>query len=76
MTAKVENHCQSKRTRHISVDAGVRACINCVWYEQYYHKNRGNVQTWIPTSTGHCLLHETQRGALRQPCRDFEKAKE
>ena len=57
MTAKVESHCAQLRAQYISVDEGTRACINCIWYEQYYHRNRGNVQTWVGTSTGYCMLH-------------------
>ncbi len=73
MTAKVENHCAQHRTaRTISVDRSARACVNCIWYEQYYHRNRGNIACWVPTSRGYCLLHEQQRGALRQPCKDYE----
>lgn len=74
MTAKVENYLATQRgmTRSISVDRSVRACINCIWYEQYFRENRGNVRMYCPTCTGYCLLHEQQRGALRQPCRDYE----
>lgn len=75
LEAKVENYrFQHRRgsTRSISVECGVRACINCIWYEQYYHQNRGNISAWVPTSTGYCLRHDQQRGALRQPCKDYE----
>ena len=75
LEAKVENYrFQHRRgsTRSISVECGVRACINCIWYEQYYHQNRGNTSAWVPTSTGYCLRHDQQRGALRQPCKDYE----
>ncbi len=75
MEAKVENYRFEHRrgtTRSISVDIGERACIHCIWYEQYYHQNRGNIAAWVPTSTGYCLRHDQQRGALRQPCRDYE----
>lgn len=72
MTAKVEKFCMDKNSKSISVDSGERACINCIWYEQHYRRNRGNVQLWIPTSTGYCLLKDKQRGALRQPCEDYE----
>lgn len=75
LEAKVENYRFEHRrgtTRSISVDIGARACINCIWYEQHYHQNRGNIAAWIPTSTGYCLLHDQHRGALRQPCKSYE----
>ena len=72
--AKVENYCQSHsfRAKSIAVDGATRACVNCIWYEQYHRQNRGNVYSWVPTCYGFCLLHERQRGALRQPCKDYE----
>ena len=73
MTAKVEAACYSKRCRCLYIDESERACINCIWYEQYYHKNRGNVAAWVPTSKGYCLLKDTARGALRKACHEFEK---
>ena len=75
LEAKVENYrFQHRRgaTRSVSVECGVRACINCIWYEQYYHQNRGNISAWVPTSTGYCLRHDQQRGVLRQPCKNYE----
>ena len=74
MTAKVENYCMQHAfgTKTVSIEGSERACINCIWYEQHFHQNRGNVHGWVPTSTGYCLLHARQRGALRQPCRDYE----
>jgi hypothetical protein len=72
MMTKVENYCISKRTRSICVDADVKACINCMWYEQYFRQNRGNIRTWVPTCSGYCLLQGKQRGPLSQPCKDFE----
>lgn len=71
--AKIENMAMSRRNKSISVNRSERACINCVWDEQYYRETRTNVCGRVPTSTGYCILHEQQRGALRQPCRDFEK---
>lgn len=76
MSMKVEIHCQNKRMKGIYVDESVRACINCIWYEQYFRKGRGNVVCWTPTGTGYCLLHDTQRGPLRQPCKEFETEKD
>ena len=72
MTAKVENFCINKKEKGINVGAGEHACINCIWYEQYYRKGRGNVLTWVPTSTGLCLLTDKMRGALKQPCKKYE----
>ena len=73
-SAKVENYCLQRTgtTKGINVDIGTRACINCIWYEQYFRQNRGNVRAWAPTDTGYCLLHDRRRGALRQPCKDYE----
>lgn len=73
MKAKVENFCMRKRSKQISVDVSEHACINCIWYEQHYRQNRGNVSMWIPISTGHCLLKDCERGPLRQPCDKFER---
>lgn len=72
MTAKVENYCQNKRTSVVTVDQTERACINCIWYEQYYRRNRGNIVSWVPTCIGYCILKDQRRGPLRQPCRKFE----
>lgn len=74
MTAKVENLCMTKKTKNISVDSSERACINCIWYEQHYRQNRGNVSVWVPTSTGYCLLKGRSRGALMKICSKYETA--
>lgn len=71
--AKVENMAMSRYNKSISVNRSERACINCIWYEQYYRGTRTNVYGRVPTSSGYCILHEQPRGPLRQPCRDFEK---
>lgn len=73
MKAKVENFCMRKQSKRINVNESERACINCIWYEQYYRRNRGNISMWIPISTGYCLLKDCERGALRQPCEKFER---
>ena len=73
MTAKVENACATKRGESIYVNRTERACINCIWYERYFRPNHGNIRMWVGTSTGWCLKHDCERGALRQPCGDFEK---
>lgn len=73
MTAKVEKLCMAKREKSINVTECERACVNCIWYEQYYRKNRGNVVAWVPTSTGYCLLKDEKRRALGQSCRDYER---
>lgn len=75
MSAKVENFCMKKKEKSITVNASERACINCIWYEQYYRKNRGNVSMMVPTSSGYCLLNDCERGALRQPCGKYEAEK-
>ena len=74
MAMKVENYClqHSFRTKSILVDGATRACVNCIWYEQYYRQNLGNVAGWMPTCYGFCLRHEHQRGALRHLCRDYD----
>ena len=71
--AKVENLAMTRYSKTISVNSSERACINCIWYEQYYRETRTNVCGRVSTSTGYCILHEQPRGALRQPCRDFER---
>lgn len=72
MTAKVENHCAAMRTKTVCIESNARACVNCIWYEQYFRQGRGSIRNWVPTSKGFCLLREEARGALRQPCRQFE----
>lgn len=72
MIAKVENLCMTKKNKSINVNCKERACINCIWYEQYYRMNRGNISAWVPTSTGYCLLKDKMRGVLRQPCEKYE----
>ena len=72
MAARVENIAMRKKCRTICVDASLRACINCVWYEQYYRQNRGNVSAYIPVSTGICLLDDSRNNPLRRACREFE----
>lgn len=74
MAAKVENYCLRHcfGTKFISVEGSERACINCIWYDQYFHENRGNISGRVPTSFGYCILHREHRGALRQPCKDYE----
>ncbi len=72
MSAKVENFCARKFCKRICVDNNERACINCIWYEQYHRQSRGNIYDWVPVSTGYCLLEERTRGALSKPCARFE----
>ena len=76
MTAKVENLCARKRTKQIVVDAGERACINCVWYEQHYRQNRGNVAMWVPVCAGWCLRQDRPKGPLTRPCRNFAQERQ
>lgn len=74
MTAKVENYLNKQRriTRSICIDRSERACVNCIWFEQHYRENRGNIRMYTPISSGYCLLHEQKKGAMTQPCKDFE----
>ena len=73
MTAKVENFYAQKFTKNIPVDTGEKVCLNCIWYEQYYRRNRGNVRAWVGTCYGYCPKQDKQKGALCKPCKDFEK---
>lgn len=74
MTAKVDNYLATHRrvVKSVCVDRSERACINCIWFEQYYRENRGNLKLYTPISSGYCLLHEQRKGAMTQPCKDFE----
>lgn len=67
-----ENLAMQLGGKSITVNRTERACVNCAWYEQYYRPGRSNIRSWVPTSTGYCLLKECRRGALRQVCRQFE----
>lgn len=73
MTTKVESYCASKRMRQVVVDAAERACINCIWYEQYYRRNRGNLGGWVPACAGWCLRQDKAKGPLARPCREYER---
>lgn len=59
--------------KSICVTRGQRACINCRHYRLYHCRGDGEIWTWMPTSHGCCLLHDQERGPLRQPCRNFER---
>lgn len=74
MTAKVEDYCihHSFQTKRMYVDGSTPACVNCIWYEQYHRENRGPGNGWVPTCYGFCLLHESQRGAMEKPCKEYE----
>lgn len=74
MAPKVENYCFQNRSgaKAIIVESTERACINCIWYNPYYHENRGNLAGKVRTSIGWCILHKKRLGALRRPCRDYE----
>lgn len=69
--AQRETLCMNLKGKSITVNRTERVCVNCAWYEQYYHQNRGNIYAWVPTSMGYCLAKECRRGALRQACRQF-----
>lgn len=71
--AKAAMLAENKKAHRVTVEASARACINCQYYEQYYRQNRGNIYGWVPISKGYCLRKECERGALRQPCREFLK---
>lgn len=73
-SAKVENYCLQRNggAKSINVDGGEPVCINCIWYQQFFRENRGNVRMKIPTSAGCCIRLNRQRGPLCQPCKDFE----
>ena len=68
LEAQRETLCMQRGGKQVSIERSERTCVNCAWYDQYYHKGRGGFQVWVPTSTGYCLLHECRRGALRQAC--------
>lgn len=74
-TAKFENFVLNHRSgnQSVAVNSSERVCVNCIWYEQYFRQNRGNVYGWTPTSTGYCIFNECMRGPLRQPCKYFER---
>lgn len=74
MTAKVENYCLQHTfgTKSICIEGTERACINCIWYDPYFHENRGNIFGRVCTSLGWCIKRRERRGALRQPCKDYE----
>lgn len=74
-SAIAENVATSRRTKSVSVESTTRACINCQYYEQYWHRSRGNIAVWVPTSEGYCLKNECRRGTLRQPCKHFLREK-
>lgn len=71
--ARRENLAMSLGGKSVTVNRTERVCVNCAWYEQYFHYNRGNLAGWIPTSTGYCLKKECRRGAMRQTCKEFER---
>lgn len=61
--------------RQIIISPGQRACINCRHYAPCWREIDVPGETWkkmTPVSFGWCTHREEQRGALRQPCRDYE----
>lgn len=74
MAAKVENYCiqHNSRSKSIVIEGSERACINCIWYDPYFHENRGNIAGRVRTSLGWCIRREQLRGALHQPCKHYE----
>lgn len=69
--ASIAAKLERRRVKSIGVELSERVCLNCQHYSLYYREAYGNVQGWYPTDTGRCLKKECQRGALRQPCKDF-----
>lgn len=66
---------QPTNTQHIVVDAQMRVCINCTHYRRYYLEQPVPGEAYkkmLPVGTGWCKYHGKQRGALRQPCKDYE----
>ena len=72
--AKVENYCfqHCSGAKQIVIEGSERACINCIWYDPYFHENRGNIAGRIRTSLGWCIKQKKRRGALQKPCKGFE----
>ncbi len=73
IAAMIEELGMSKRPRMVSVDEGLRVCVNCAYYEQYFRRNRGNVATYVGVGAGYCLLKDKEKRPLDQPCKCFEK---
>lgn len=71
--AKRENTAMNLSGCSIHINRSERRCVNCTYYEQYFRQNRGNLYGWVATCDGYCMKHECKRGALRQPCKDFER---
>lgn len=59
------------KTKGLSIDASMRVCANCKWYEQYYRENRGNVRCYIPVPYGYCLQQPCPKSPLATPCKHF-----
>lgn len=56
----------------VIADGRERACINCVWYEQFFRRNRGNLYGWTATPKGYCIRRNQYRDALRGACGSFQ----
>lgn len=74
LAAKVEDYClrHSSGGKCLVVEGKERVCVNCIWYDSYYHDNRGNIAGRMRTTLGWCILREQLRGALRGPCECYE----
>lgn len=57
----------------IIVDLGIRACVNCENFRQYFRKGEliDHSVVDVPVGLGYCLKQEAQRNALRKPCREY-----
>ncbi len=72
MKEKVRRFCEKKRMRSIRIDADAKACINCIWYQQYYQRGFYETFIWEPTDTGYCLLRAEKKSPLCEGCKDFD----
>ena len=76
MSREIEVLFNKRETNHVVVNGAERYCVNCVYFEQYYRKNRGNVYGWVGTSSGYCVLREQAKSAMAQPCCKFRREEE
>ena len=62
-------------TKQIIIGAGERVCLNCNRYQQYMREIDVPGESYkrlTVTHIGYCTALKRQRGALCQPCKDFE----
>ncbi len=70
--AKVENYLECKKEKLVHIGGEVRGCINCIWFEQHYRRNRGNIYGFIPLVDGQCILTDEKHYVLDKPCKRYE----